>query len=196
MSTIFTDPFTRADSGTLGGNWSLVKGSGDQHKVLTNQCVLSNLNFRAGDYYSFTALPNDHWAQATIPGLATKANVLIIRTPTTGTVAEYYGCGNDQDTFGGLNTTSRLLKFVAGSPTSLGTGSTTLAGGQVLYLEAQGTNLVFKINGTNEITTSDGSLTSGQSGLVGNGAANFADFDDFSTGDFAATAGNIAWVKG
>lgn len=189
MSVLATDDFNRADSSSLGANWAVAQGDGAGFAIASNACVIesSSGNYR-GSYYSAVSAPNDQYSQALITQLSNVAQGVTVRMITSGGVRNYYAAGFNANEFGGG---SRIWKCVAGVFTSLATGSTSLAAGQTWYLEIQGTNLVFKINGATECTASDASLSSGQFGLMGahSGAANYSVFDDWAGGDFAAAGG-------
>lgn len=198
MSVLATDAFTRADAATLGANWTAAKGVGESMGILSNQAEFITAGDTEGNYYSAVTAPNDQYSQAVCVALTNYWLGVTVRSITSGTTRNAYVAGHDNGDFGGLNTGSRVWKEVAGVTTSLGTGSTALAAGQTWYLEVQGTNLKMKINGATEISVSDAAFASGQFGIQAfkTGTGTVAVLDTWEGGDFAATAGNIAWVKG
>lgn len=177
-----SDSFTGADAPSLGGNWTTSKGVAESLGIITNQCGLVNAFSIEGDYYSAVAAPNDQYSQATVVALASLQMGVTVRDITSGTTLNAYYAGCNTNDFGGVNTTSRIWKYVAGAATSLGTGATTLAAGQVWRLEIVGTNLTFKINGATEITVSDAAFASGQFGLHGASGSVIALFDNWEGG--------------
>lgn len=189
MSTLATDDFNRADSATLGANWTVGAGAGESLGILSNQCSVVGAGNRDGAYYSAVAAPNDHYSQAVVVALPTAQLAVMVRSITTGTVRTSYRAGCFPGNFGGGNTQSRIWKEVANVITDLGTGSTTLAAGQIWKLEVVGTSLTFKINGAVEVTVTDADIASGQFGIwAEHNASNFAVFDNWEGGDFAAGA--------
>ena len=60
----------------------------------------------------------------------------------------------------------------------------------MLYLEAQGTSLVLKVNGSTVVSVTDSSISSGNAGLGGrNFASDSPKYDDWSGGDFGGGGG-------
>lgn len=190
MSVLATDAFTRADGASVGANWTLAKGADELHGILTNQAKHVTSGFRDASYYSAVSAPANQYSQAVAVALTATSQAVTVRSITSGTTRNSYYAGRDPNDFGGLTTVSRIWKDVANVPTSLGTGATTLAGGQTWYLEAQGTALIMKINGTQEISVpSDSSLATGQFGIWSeHNAANFATWDTWEGGDFASAS--------
>lgn len=178
-----SDDFLRANNTTLGANWTTCQGVGEGLGILTNQASFQTSGNRNGSYYSAVTAPNDQYSQATAVALCSFSQGVIVRSITSGGVRNNYIAGCNPNSFGGGNTLSRVWKEVAGTDTSLGTGATTLAPGQVWRLEIVGTNLTFKINGVTEIIVSDSDLTAGQFGLwAEHNVSNVAMFDDWSGG--------------
>lgn len=194
MSILATDSFPGADAPNLGGNWTTAKGA-NSLGIISTQCGLVSTFDIEGNYYSAVSAPNDQYSQATIKTLPSLEAAVTVRNITSGTTLNSYHAGCNPNDFGGANTTSRIWKNVAGASTSLGTGSTTLAVGQVWRLEVSGTTLTFKINGAVEITLTDNALGSGQFGLFGASGTLIALFDDWEGGDFLTAGASIMWVK-
>lgn len=187
MSVLASDNFNRANAGTLGANWTLMKGNSEQFKVLSNQAAVATVSSRDGSYYSATAFPNNQYSQALVVTLGNAYSGVAVRAITSGATRNAYYAGVEPNDFGGA-TTTRIWKDVASVVTSLGTGATAAAAGQTHYLEAQGTVLVMKVNGTNEISVTDASLTAGQPGIAAfHNSTAVGIFDDWVGGDFAAT---------
>lgn len=179
MTTLATDDFNRANSSTLGANWTAQSGVSSM-SILSNQAdVVDN----RGNYYSNATWPNDHWSQATI---LTTANILhaSVRVRCATAADTYYNGGANPTDFGNKN--RRIWKTVAGTRTSLGSQATDVVANDVIYLEAQGTALVFKVNGTTVVSVTDSSIASGNAGLGGrNFASDSPKYDDWSGGDFS-----------
>lgn len=190
MSVLATDAFTRADSASLGANWTLAKGADEIHGILTNQAKHTTSASRDASYYSAVTAPDNQYSQAVVVALTATSMAVTVRSITSGTTRNSYYAGHDKNDFGGLNTLSRIWKDVANVATSLGTGATTLAAGQTWYLEAQSTTIIMKINGTQEISATDSAHSAGQFGIWDeHNAANVAVWDTWEGGDFAAAGG-------
>jgi hypothetical protein len=80
-----------------------------------------------------------------------------------------------------------ILKFVANTRTELIThASQTMATSDVVYLEANGTTLTLKVNGTQILQTTDSDIASGQVGLYASQAAGtIENWDTFEAGDLS-----------
>jgi len=85
-----------------------------------------------------------------------------------------------------------LNKVVGGTFTTLGTANGTALGvGDVLTLEAVGTAITLKVNGTNVISVTDASIASGAPGvyLYATGGAGFSKISDWVGDDFGGGGG-------
>lgn len=184
MSTLVTKDWT-AGTGALPSSWSTASGN--------NPLDVVSGSVRADDdpdlsYRNDVTPPNDQWGQVTLGStLMTSADNGIgpaIRQ-ATGADTSYRTLSNTVDDL-------RVYKVVTGTytlilgPTNIG----TLATGDTIYLEAQGTAIVLKRNGSTASSTTDSAITAGRIGIFGanEGAVN-PTVSDFSGGDFDAAAG-------
>jgi hypothetical protein len=182
MTTRATDTFTRADSGTLGANWTTLSGF-NPLTLVSNTCQPANDATHAVEAYTGAgAVALDQWAQATVndkkyPGLT-------LRSDTTSTFYVLFS-GGDHWT---------IYKCVAGSFTLLDAVFQVTSAGDTAYFEVQGTALVTKRNGStvNSITDAaiDGSVVGGPYPGIDMYYDDGPSQDDFSMGDFSA--GGIA----
>lgn len=180
MSVIATDNFNRADGG-LGANWTSVSGT---WSIVSNEVRLDASG--SISYYSGAgAAPNDQYAQ-------------VVMGSAVGNGADS-GCGpavriNGSDLYfmAGGDTDTRVYKRISGGYTQLGSTGPSVAPGDVLYLEVQGTTLIAKKNGSSICGSpiTDNAISSGNAGMWGYTDATFSDFvDDFEFGDFSGGGG-------
>jgi hypothetical protein len=196
MATLATDNFNRTNAASLGANWTASTASAGNDdgdfSIASNQCIADSAI--PGVYYSGVAFPDDQWAQATAVTLAETWTAVRVRNSSSA--ATYYSGGSGSGAFG--NNNHRIWKTVTGTRTSLGSQAVNLADGDVLYLEAQGTNVVLKVNGATAVSLSgESSIASGSAGLGGRTSSSSKPvFDDFTAGDFDAGGGGVSTTVG
>lgn len=180
-----TDNFNRADSSDLGTNWSVQTGEG-AWKIVSNQAEPSSLEGDAVENYNAITFANDQYSEATIKALTAAAG--LGRGPGVAcrcsTSAHTYYRSIATTTVSGDN--HELLKVVAGSYTSLATADADFAINDVMRIEAQGTTIRTKKNGTTQISVTDSSIASGRGGVGYSSSAESAQLDDWAGGDLAA----------
>ena len=184
-TTLGTDDFNRADSGTPGANWSTPTGFA-AHDIIGNQLGPDTGTTPSRDYYSAVAWPGDQWSQATLSGTISghlRAGTAVRMASGADTV--YVGGHNPGDF---SNSNRRLWKYVAGTNTSIATQAVDIASGDLLYTEIQGTALALKIGGLTQVTGSDASIATGSAGIDSRYSSDPATlrWDNWSGGDFAA----------
>lgn len=176
MTTLASDNFNRAD-GALGGNWT----NNNNSWVVNSNAAKPNTAaaFNTSTYTGAGAFPNDQWAQATVGNLATNAapGPCIRRGAGGGYVfyKAYGGTGWVLDKFDGTGTNIGPLS----------SGGSGISNGDVLYIEAQGTTLICKVNGSQVVSFTDSTYSAGYPGLWTFSDAATETLDDFSAGDFA-----------
>lgn len=178
MTTLATDAFTRADSATLGANWTKLSGYHNL-TIVSNTCQLANDGFHAVDAYTGAgAVALDQWAQALVNDQAYCG--LILRADTASTFYAAFSGGGAWTIYKIIATTFTLLDNV-GQSASIG---------DTMYFEVQGTALITKRNGSivNSITDSaiDGSVVGGPYPGIDMYYTSGPSMDDFSMGDFSA----------
>lgn len=198
MSTLASDSFTRADSGTLGANWTNVTGFGATWSIVSNQAnTPGSASFHAAAYtgISWTGV-NDQWAQTTVVAQTSGSDGGPSVRSATSAQTFYFFDINDADTTAlGSSMSCSIHKCVAGSFSAVGAAvSLTINANDVLYIEVQGTSLLAKVNGTTQISgRTDSSIASGSAGLAWwSGSSNAVKADDWSAGDFAGAGGSPA----
>lgn len=175
MTTLVTDDFNRADEDPISGNWTPQTGSG---RVVSNQFAGPSGGGESMIYWNAGSAPsNDQWSQITVTTAGTNSDWgCAIRCSTSALTCYFI---DHFPSFEGL------YKVVAGSYTNIAAGGASLySTSDVLYIEAQGTAILCKINGSTDASVTDSSISSGRFGIF----AAIADCrgDDYSAGDFAA----------
>lgn len=187
MAQIVADDFNRANSTGLGANWTSSVGGG--FDVVSNRASSHTGGADNAAVYSGASWTggNDQYSEAAIITKPSGDDAGPICRGATGAETFYYFAANYDDAALALGSSmaNRIIKAVAGVFTSLGSASSfVISTTDVLRLEASGTNLTAKQNGTSKITTTDAAIASGKPGLFGFGAGNV--FDDFAAGDFSS----------
>lgn len=180
--SVFTDPFNRANSSSLGSDW-------DNLSAFGTVGIVSNVAVGAGGYAgavvktSTAAFGADQYAEITV-GNSTAQN--------------WAGCGVRLNAAAGTG----YAIFVAADVCYLSTIQsgydsviTSFAGvstGDRVRIEAEGTTLRVKVNGATILSLTEGTYSSGQPGLIYYDIATTA--DDFEGGDLgvASLAGAVA----
>lgn len=171
----FSDDFNRSD-GALGSDWSSISGF-SALQIDTNKVEASAVGFCAMKVATATAtFANDQWAQVAVSSVTNfdYAGVGVRQSGTRGYMVDVYPTG------------LALRNYVsAASRSDIGSGYIgTINGGDVIRVEATGTSLVVKVNGSTVITETDASYGDGQPWLIYEfGDSNTTKLDDFSAAD-------------
>jgi len=177
MTTIATDAFTRANSGTLGANWA-TPGGLNALQIVSNACQGTS-GSSGGAYTGAGAMALDHWAQCTYN--ATDDGGPTVRMASTGSGDFYF-----VDAWSG--TSVALSKLVAGTWTIVSSVTfATPVSGDTIYLEAQGTTLQTRQNGTLRHNLTDSAINGSTVGGPYGGlftATTTQVLDNFAMGDF------------
>ena len=161
-SPFTADSFARADSSTLGANWSnSVVNSGWGNFRISSSIVTTQTGGAPGiESWIAQNFLADQFSRATITTLTNGPNDLAavtVRGTGTSTDTEYgFVCVN-----GG----SGIYKRIASVQSTIISGGPSCAVGNAIELDAVGTTLTALINGTVVLTTTDSSIASGQPGL-------------------------------
>jgi len=173
-----SDNFDRADSTDLGANWS--EDTGDW-SILTNTLAFTNYLYR-NDYYKvrWVGAPlssSDNYVQATVNINATD----IYNEPGPG-VRLAVGTGDaNSDGYGALpwyGGAFYLLRFDDSVETILGSWGVPAAQSYTIRIEAEGSTIRMKIDGTERASVTDATYSSGGIGCF-YGAWSNADADDY-----------------
>lgn len=184
-----TDDFNRADAGTLGANWTDQKGSID---IVSNQAKTS-ADAEEYAFYSAETFPDDQYSQVVAAGVGASAGMgPSVRASGTNPTANLYlllwaSSGGAQGLYKNVGGSVSLLQSITGA----------LSANDVLYLQASGSTIRAKKNGTQLGTDqADGSLTSGSPGIYNNQNASIqAIFDDWQGGVLGMVARPIADIS-
>lgn len=204
MANIFSDNFNRADSGSLGGNWT--ENYGD---FQINSNALKNANNTDQDNYAAVSSGfSPSSADYTVQSVVTISNV-----GGSNTAIGIWGRGDGASDFeyilrlnqNGGSGQLELYKFIDDATYAylLGTYSTTVstATAYTIKLEMNGTTIKGYLAGTERISVTDSSLT--LAGAVGVGAynngtkaANHQVWDDFTADDIVVVSTSLKDIIG
>lgn len=173
--TEYTDDFNRADSASLGANWTDL--SAGNFSILNNMGLISTGGTGWGAHrarYNSALSSADHYAQITaVDGNATSACCRFDNSSDT----TYYAGG--QSGSGGIG------KYAAGVRTVLSGSTYGITAGQVIKFDVSGSSLSYYLDGGLQVTLTDTSITGHlHCGMAGKSGA---DVDDWSCSDGGAT---------
>lgn len=162
------DTFTRANSGTLGSNWTVLSDATDTQTlgITSNSARPQVTGGRAASFWNASNFQPDQYSQVIANGSATTTNthldIVAVRMSAGG---NYYGF---QWNLNASSNNVTLFKVVSGTFTALGSPTTlTPALGSLMRLEVIGTKLFAYMNGTLVLTATDAALSSGAPGISG-----------------------------
>ena len=164
---LFTDTFHRANEAPLNpANYTnITVAVGSELEVASNVCAGDGTAAVAFEVYTGAAIPNDQYAEITVasyynPSTGFGAVLAVVARSdgtdqTTGYTAQLVGLGNG----------TSQLDLVVGTTINQSTIISTVNVGDVLRIEALGTAITVKLNGTVKFTVTDATYTSGKPGL-------------------------------
>lgn len=174
MAVLATDSGTGTDESPLATNWSTLSSFNGLRRV-SNQFANVTANSDSAAYYDTITAPNDQYSKVTVATVGGADGGPAIRMTSTSNcyfLTNYNG------------STIFLYSVVNGSYDVVDSDTGTYATNDVLYLEAQGTALISKKNGTTVNNISNASLSSGNIGMfIYDGTIRFTTFE---AGDFTA----------
>jgi hypothetical protein len=189
MGVVASDSFTRADAANLGANWT---EGGETYSIASNACVPDDpTGIHTGDSWAgwnTVAWANDQYAQAAITvsgsGGGGQGNGVAVRVSTSG-AQTFYRVVIDHAATNNVE----VAKVVSGGYTQIGQRTTAFSNGDTLYLEAQGTTLIVKLNGSAlGASFTDASIASGRAGIAFSSNETSASMVNWVGGDFIITA--------
>ena len=188
MGTLASDNFDRANSSTLGSNWTVVSPY-CSIQVINNQ-IQSNCAGHAKEYYSAISWPSDQWSQTQVVAATNNLNGDVVR----------WQAGDDHyiglvSATGGAGTCSVTLdRDDAGTPTVLGTDSThcTVNPGDYIRTQAQGEliSMIDATTGSLLLTSYDSTYAGGSPGIALIPVSAMSTADNWSGGGFGTLAAN------
>lgn len=183
MSTLASDDFNRANTATLGANWTPQNASNRFWQVSSNTAIPNSYANDTGEWYSGITWPNDQWSQCTCNvgstasagvGPAVRHNAATTRYRLVASTA---GSNNFE-----------LGKEVSGSFTLIWDRTSAFTSGNTVRLEAQGTTLRAFNNGVQiGANSTDSSIASGPAGIIYSSTDSGSSVDNWSGGDFSGT---------
>ena len=188
MSVLATSDWS--GTGSLSANWSTATNCFAMD-VLSGEARAAN--DPCGSRYNAVTPPNDQWCQATLGTLTAAGNDGI-----GPAVRQVSGADSKYCAYGDLGQ-HIILKVSAGSYSQIGSSGGACATNDVLYIEAQGTAIVVKKNGSTTISTTDSAVSSGFLAMFGSddsGASVEPTLKDWSGGDFLGGGTNPKGVLG
>lgn len=184
MALPASDTFNRADSGSLGSNWTEIHPPGGVFTISSNAAACSGTG--SGDhcaYWNADAFANDHYSAVVIAVSPTFAGPAVRCSGDTSSGNSYHLLGSDTHTWLQVGTTV----------TSLGSWGGSAVAGDTLKLSAVGTAVTINLNGSDLANFTDATLSSGSSGIAGyNGSGK----SDSWTGDSIPSGANRRWILG
>lgn len=164
-----TDDFNRADSGSLGANWTNALNT---FSIVSNAAV-GQTGVNSVAFWSADNFANDQFSQATIGNNLGARGVSVRASTASGGNCYFFTINALGD--------GEVWKLVAGSFTQLGATITVGTGpGAVIKLTVSGTTLTPNVSGTDLATRTDSDLASGNPGL--HMFNNLSTLDDWSGG--------------
>lgn len=186
MTQLATDDFNRANSGTLGANWTNV-GQFDL-AIVSNACHGNASGDSANSYTGVGAVNVDQWAQCTTVNAQNDGGPTVRGTAVSNTT--FYL--SDTQNLGTID----IYKCISGAFTLISSISGTWAAGDIAYIEVRGSQIIAKQNGVTRHnfsnTAIDGTTVGGHYPGLFIALANGLILDNFAMGDFSS---NIASAK-
>jgi hypothetical protein len=184
MTILASDTFDRANATTLGSNWAVPLDYSPG--IFSNGVDVTGTDFTTGAYYSGISWPADHSSQATFVALGALYTAVTARQAAA--VETMYAAGSAFNDFASHEL--RIWKWVAGAFSDIGGSGYTIAPGNVIRLEVQGTTLRAYADNVLKITRTDSSISSGSPGIrLYHSAQDVILLNDWVGADFAVAGG-------
>lgn len=178
---LVSDNFTRANAGTLGGNWS--QGWSGTHDFGISSNTAINEGGGVGSdtaYWSANVFTTTQFSKATFQSTSATDEEVCVNTAAAAVTAYCAGLRQSIDS-------THYLMFVesAGSLTQLGsTTAVTVTPGDIVEIDHKsGNSIVLIVNGSTLLTVTDSSVSSGSPGIHANFTSNIAMFNLWSGGN-------------
>jgi len=163
--TVYTDDFNRADSSSLGADWTASDDGG--LTVFLNLCVGPNNSVHQGNTRTAETYPDDQFSEVEVSQYALQESRFF--GPTVRSSTDQQDCYASIYFNSGGTIQLGLFKRVAGTFTQLGSYHVLdgeLAEGDKIRLSATGTDLSLTVNEEEILTATDSTLTSGYPGIM------------------------------
>lgn len=181
MTALVQDDGTGTDANPIGGIYTTLTGFAPLRRV-SNKFAGAN-GGSDGDCaaYTSTVMPNNQYAQVQVDTVGGGDAGPMIRM-ATGAQSGYFVQNSD-----GAN--MYVYSISSGSFALVDSDAAAYATGNTIYLEAQGTSIVSKKNGSTINSATDATLSSGRVGM--NMYTQATRFSLFEGGDFSAGASGL-----
>ena len=182
---VFTESFNKADSTTLGPDLTWAEANGNL-QVLSNQADIVTTASNNFAVSTTEASTDNNYGQAVITGTDTTSTTrwsVTCRGATDNTTT-YMGSQGDLTT---VDNTGLYSWLVGITLTLIASSTHTKAANDVIKVSANGSSIAFAFNGTNNITQTDTTWTTGKRcGIVTRAAATGrSTLDSFEGGDLS-----------
>jgi hypothetical protein len=173
MALPATDSFTRANASPLNSDWAAA-GGGTALDLVSNYVQAPSAAW-AGSYWSSDSFDNDQSSEVKVL-TSNEYGGPTVRVATAA-VSWYLAYCNTN--------TVKLYKWVAGTPTQIGSDSNVIANDDIVRIEAEGTTLrVYKNDTQQGSDQTDATLASGSAGISAYSTASH--YDDWEGDNLAA----------
>jgi hypothetical protein len=199
MGQIVTDNFNRANAGTLGSKWVQI----DTSLACWNGISSNQAQNAQSTHDGWTAFTDASWTPGSTGDQYAECQVTAISAGNGGggpAVRCVVGNATGYSIYYvelisiGSSATHNIAKYVSGGAfTSIATWTGTVQSTDVVRIEAQGTTIRAKVNGTQVASVTDNSIAAGFPGLVLEQSGHVGDTtaDNWAAGDFSSP---IDWL--
>ena len=170
--TVARDNFTRANSGSLGANWTSNSGAftAGTYTISGNAAFSTGNGQQAASFWSANSFANNQYSEIVLSGSALGTTnhgggPIVRATAGDNYYRLYVNLQNIASNIG-------LIKVVGGVSTALASATRTMALGDQIRMEIIGSTLNGYVNGVLVLTATDTSFSSGSPGIGGFVASN------------------------
>lgn len=152
-------------NGQIGSNWIALNGSGGI-QIVSNQFEASNIGGAGRQGYVGASFSKNQYSSVVFVAAAATSQIGVSVRAQPNTTSNLYECVTSGTVALGSSQTMVLRKVVAGTPTNITTFTATPAAGDVWELDAVGTLLTCKQNGTVRTVGQDSTFPTGVPGMT------------------------------
>lgn len=175
---LVSDNFTRANAASLGANWSNGLGASLSIAILSNQAA-TPASGPGIEYWSANAFTSNQFSKMTLSNMVAAFNDEAYARGSNSAATAYF-CGLRQS----VDASDYVVrKLVANTQTVLYDGLPAVTVGDVIELDAVGTTITCKVNGSVIFSGTDSSISGGSPGIYVNNGASLAVISHWSGGN-------------
>jgi len=174
---IYSDNFNRADSTTVGANWTEIV---DDWSIKSDQ-LAPGLTTTGVILYNLPLDTVDHYAEIAMPVASTTSMGVFARSDLAGN--SFYALRSN-------GTSWNLFTNISGTFTSIGSYAATLANGDVARIQCVGSTIKAFINGVERISVTNTAITTGTYTGVRSTQSSTARYDNFTAADVGGVYSN------